>query len=654
MARASSIVRVLPLALACCAGLATSNVQAQAIDPGFTHQGELSDGGTPANGNFDFRFRLYNASVGGVQQGAQLTQTLAVTNGKFTTTPLNFGAAAFDGTKRWLEIDVRPSGGGGYTTLAPRQELTSAPHAWYAANSGTAATASNALNLGGQGSSFYTNASNLSSGTLPSGRLGGAYSGVLTFSNVGNTYFGNGANLTGLNASNISTGTLSDSLLSANVALRNATNTFSAVNTFTANTKMGAAGAPSANLQIERTTLGGFALQIDGNGGTTLSVNNIVTTAGVLAYGGTFTVEGLSTRYGVRAFLNGTTGLGYSFYTTNETPGGRGLYASMTGTGATYGAYIVNNSTSGYGGYFNNTATSGTTYGLYCENNSPDGYGLYALNDTTTGVAPTIYARNNSTTANAFAVHGVMNSTAPGGFSTGVRGQNNGTSGSGIGVWGSHAGGGWGGYFTSATGYGVYATSGSAVTAIYGYNSGTGNGVRGYSVDGYGGYFDTGVSGGAALYVVGTASVGVLTIRGGADLAENFEFKDTAQTIEPGMVVMIDDEHEGGMEIAAGAYNRRVAGIVSGANELSAGMVLGQFEGQENAKPIALSGRVWTFVDATLAAVEPGDLLTTSDTPGYAMPVVDHDRAHGATIGKAMSRLSKGEKGMVLVLVNLQ
>jgi len=69
---------------------------------------------------------------------------------------------------------------------------------------------------------------------------------------------------------------------------------------------------------------------------------------------------------------------------------------------------------------------------------------------------------------------------------------------------------------------------------------------------------------------------------------------------------------------------------------------------------VALSGRVWTFVDASTAAVEPGDLLTTSLTPGHAMVASDSSRSHGATIGKAMSRMPQGEKGLVLVLVNLQ
>jgi hypothetical protein len=83
-------------------------------------------------------------------------------------------------------------------------------------------------------------------------------------------------------------------------------------------------------------------------------------------------------------------------------------------------------------------------------------------------------------------------------------------------------------------------------------------------------------------------------------------------------------------------------------------MILGDFDGGKNPHAVALTGRVWTYVDASEKAVEAGDLLTTSDTPGYAMPVVDSSRAHGATIGKAMTKLEMGQKGMVLVLVNLQ
>ncbi len=69
---------------------------------------------------------------------------------------------------------------------------------------------------------------------------------------------------------------------------------------------------------------------------------------------------------------------------------------------------------------------------------------------------------------------------------------------------------------------------------------------------------------------------------------------------------------------------------------------------------MALSGRVWVYCDASETAIELGDLLTTSATPGHAMAVRDFSRSPGATLGKAMTRLAKGESGLVLVLVNLQ
>jgi hypothetical protein len=125
-------------------------------------------------------------------------------------------------------------------------------------------------------------------------------------------------------------------------------------------------------------------------------------------------------------------------------------------------------------------------------------------------------------------------------------------------------------------------------------------------------------------------------------------------TVEPGMVVEIDPDNAGQLRLARGAYNRRVAGVVSGAGDLPVGAILGNLPGHENAPPIALSGRVWVRCDASNGPIQPGDLLTTAERPGHAMKVTDYPRAQGAIIGKAMSALAQGESGLVLVLVNLQ
>jgi hypothetical protein len=111
----------------------------------FTYQGQLQRSGAPASGSFDFRFKLFDAASGGVQIGSDaLLSSVAVSNGLFTVN-LDFGAAAFSGSARFLQIEVRPAGGGSYTLLTPRQEVKPQPHALFAAN---AANAANAVNAG--------------------------------------------------------------------------------------------------------------------------------------------------------------------------------------------------------------------------------------------------------------------------------------------------------------------------------------------------------------------------------------------------------------------------------------------------------------------------------------------------------------------------
>lgn len=97
---------------------------------GFTYQGELLQGGSPANGTFDFRFRLFDAASGGSQVGNTVTKDdVQVTKGRFTVV-LDFGEGLFKGDARWLEIAVRPGNSTGpYTVLTPRQPLYPVPYA---------------------------------------------------------------------------------------------------------------------------------------------------------------------------------------------------------------------------------------------------------------------------------------------------------------------------------------------------------------------------------------------------------------------------------------------------------------------------------------------------------------------------------------------
>jgi hypothetical protein len=152
--------------------------------------------------------------------------------------------------------------------------------------------------------------------------------------------------------------------------------------------------------------------------------------------------------------------------------------------------------------------------------------------------------------------------------------------------------------------------------------------------------------------------VNVLEIIGGSDLAEPFDVTGATELGAPsaGMVVVIDPAHRGQLMLSTSTHDRRVAGIISGANGLAPGMIM-RAEGSEHADgqhPVALTGRVWCWCDGAAAPIEPGDMLTTSQVRGHAMKAVDLAAAQGAIIGKAMTPLPAGERGLVLVLVNLQ
>ncbi|MBP9901512.1 MAG: hypothetical protein KBH45_08640 [Verrucomicrobia bacterium] len=173
----------------------------------FTYQGRLNLGGTPATGQFDLQFSLFDAATAGIQYGITQTNLAApVTNGLFTAT-LDFGSAVFSGNPRWLEIAVHGPGDTNYTTLTPRQALTPTPYAIRAANfSGSFA----ATNLTGKipDTQLSTNVALLSSNAI--------FARSVTASN----FNGSGYGLINLPAASL-TGTVPDARLSANIARLN-------------------------------------------------------------------------------------------------------------------------------------------------------------------------------------------------------------------------------------------------------------------------------------------------------------------------------------------------------------------------------------------------------------------------------------------------
>jgi hypothetical protein len=99
----------------------------------FTYQGQLRNGAGAVNGPCDFAFRLYDALAAGNLIGIPITTTVPVTNGLFTV-GLDFGSIAFDGSGRWLDIQVNCTGA--FAPLTPRQAVTATPYSFYALSTG--------------------------------------------------------------------------------------------------------------------------------------------------------------------------------------------------------------------------------------------------------------------------------------------------------------------------------------------------------------------------------------------------------------------------------------------------------------------------------------------------------------------------------------
>jgi hypothetical protein len=135
----------------------------------------------------------------------------------------------------------------------------------------------------------------------------------------------------------------------------------------------------------------------------------------------------------------------------------------------------------------------------------------------------------------------------------------------------------------------------------------------------------------------------------GADVAEEFELLDE-DDVEAGSVVILAGEDR--VRLSHQPYDRRVAGVISGAGDYRPGIVLDR-RGTARRRHLALLGKVWCKVDADLAPIEIGDLLTTSPTPGHAMRAIHPARAFGAVLGKALADRSAG-RGLLPVLVTMQ
>lgn len=124
---------------------------------------------------------------------------------------------------------------------------------------------------------------------------------------------------------------------------------------------------------------------------------------------------------------------------------------------------------------------------------------------------------------------------------------------------------------------------------------------------------------------------------GSYDFAEMFPSNDA---LSPGEVVVFatDDEH---VTRSSGAtYDQRIAGIISTRPGFLAG------ENNPGDVPVALAGRVPTYVSGENGPISVGDPLTTSTRPGYAMKATEP----GPIVGYAMEPFS-GTTGVLVAVV---
>ena len=666
--------------------LATAHAQGTA----FTYQGRLNNGTNPATGSFDLTFSLFGVSSGGSSLAGPVTNTaVGVTNGLFTVM-VDFGAGVFTGSSNWLSIGVRTNGGGAFTALTPRQQVTPTPYAIFAESA-------NAAGL---------------TGAVPAGDLTGV----------------SGSGLISLNASQLTSGTVPDARLAADVALTDANQTFTGTNTFSTGTGSGRLTVLGFG-GIDTSMFTGLGLQYYASSGEGAILSSYNDGYGFLSFytkqgsGSPIAKQVIIDKYGGVAIdqqnfntgiLNhtSTNGVGLTFGVgsgegiASQRTAGINQYGLDFYTGFARRMSILQNGNIGIG--TTNPAANLDLYSasqawlrewsastangsvLELRNDTASALNLGAINFSSALATPgqiayqpangmifrsggspqvTIATSGNVTFNSAI---NLQSSNSGLKWTNSVAGVTVGPGGSGPFLWGfdggalgtvspdevnltwDYSGNVWVNNNLSAAsmtvrGNYLVVNGGSPVYAYFG-DDGYGNDVQ----------IGSQMSGVTALAAYNTADnaymhfyCSSITIEGGADLAEPFSITSGQGEIPQGAVVVIDEQNPGHLKLSDQSYDQRVAGVVSGANGINPGIQMQQQGLLEGGKNVALTGRVYVQTDASNGAIKPGDLLTTSATPGYAMKVTDHARASGAILGKAMTGLSEG-RGLVLVLVTLQ
>lgn len=705
------LARSLSLALSVFATLTSASAQSTA----FTYQGKLEVAGQPANGIYDFSFSVMDAATGGANiGGSQLTNGVAVSNGLFIVT-LNSGAGIFTGAPRWLSILAKTNGAAVYAQLNPRQPITSAPYAIRASDAGTAAgVAAGAVGTAGLASGAV-DSSKIADGTITAADLSfplasntfwriGGNAGTTPATHFLGTADGQPlriqASAVGINTVSPDrpltiqgTGANSDWLSlknSGGVTRWHANHLHGGVNmaqTGVSDARLflaanGNAGLGTTN-PLESLHVTGRFLRVDGIGGEQAYL-------GGDGAGGEVQVGSLSASINKVIMWNGAANrlmdfaAAYSQFSDGLVLGSLTVDAGSTNRSAILPGLAFGGFGSGEG-ISSQRATNGVNrYGidfytsfqkrLSIQNNGRVGIGTsepeydFDVNGSA-GVRSSILLNTKGVQDPTYPelpglIFGDINS---GEVISSQRGTN------GLNRYGID-------FYTgfqkrmSITGAGRVDVNTGAGTIQFRSESGLVPGINVANAPAAGVLRfrnsleiwpdDTGVrsgrldvrdtSGNATITLNGQngeATVKVMTITGGADIAEPFAIAESE--VAKGSVVVIDDEHPGRLKLSDRAYDTRVAGIVSGANGINPGLALHQEGAIEGGKNVALTGRVYALADASSAPIKPGDLLTTAETPGHLMKASDRERGPGAILGKAMTGLKDGQ-GLVLVLVSLQ
>ena len=221
------------------------------------------------------------------------------------------------------------------------------------------------------------------------------------------------------------------------------------------------------------------------------------------------------------------------------------------------------------------------------------------------------------------------------------------------------------GHFQSVGGEGVRGTTNSDTNAaVVGMSNGSARAGHFQSVGGEGVRGTTNSDTNAAVVGVSNGRApagffqGIVQVTDdiqllNADCAEDFDIVESEENVEAGTVMVLNEL--GSLQPSYQEYDKKVAGIVSGASGYKPAIVLDRQQSQNNKGrlPVALMGKTYCKVDARHCSIEIGDLLTTSSTKGYAMKAEEPMKAFGAVIGKALGSI-KGRIGMIPVLVTLQ